>query len=141
MESLEPFYFKDAVDFQTAYLSGYLADKYDVAEEECVDRANLRIKQSTEQEFAGTVKGYSSVVAEDSNISFEHAEAKYALYPVWLLNTTWNGQKFVFAMNGQTGKFVGDLPMDKSLRNKYFLLSSGITAAVVMLVQFLLWMI
>lgn len=141
MESLEPFYFKDAVDFQTAYLSGYLADKYDVAEEECVDRANLRIKQSTEQEFAGTVKGYSSVVAEDSNISFEHAEAKYALYPVWLLNTTWNGQKFVFAMNGQTGKFVGDLPMDKSLRNKYFLLSSGIVAAVVMLVQFLLWMI
>ena len=57
MESLEPFYFKDAVDFQTAYLSGYLADKYDVAEEECVDRANLRIKQSTEQEFAGYCKG------------------------------------------------------------------------------------
>lgn len=32
MESIEPFKISESVDFQTAYLSGYLADKYDVSE-------------------------------------------------------------------------------------------------------------
>ena len=48
MESIEPYNFKDAVDFQTAYLSGYLADKYDVDSEQSIERANARIKESTE---------------------------------------------------------------------------------------------
>ena len=26
---------------------------------------------------------------------------------MWILNTTWNGQKYTFAMNGQTGKLTG----------------------------------
>lgn len=38
---------------------------------------------------------------------------KYALYPVWLLTAKWNGEIYNFAMNGQTGKFVGNPPMDK----------------------------
>ena len=36
MESIEPFNFDEAVDFQTAYLAGYLADKYDVSEEQSI---------------------------------------------------------------------------------------------------------
>ena len=31
--------------------------------------------------------------------------------PVWMLNTKWKGKDFLFAMNGQTGKLVGDLPV------------------------------
>ena len=30
-----------------------------------------------------------------------------------MLNTKWHGKDFLFAMNGQTGKLVGDLPVDK----------------------------
>lgn len=52
-------------------------------------------------------------------------KAKYALYPVWLLNTTWNGQKYTFAMNGQTGKLVGDLPVDKNAARRWTI---GLTA-------------
>ena len=44
---------------------------------------------------------------ENSNIQFRGGKAQYALYPVWLLNTTWNGNQYLFAMNGQTGLFVG----------------------------------
>lgn len=113
MESIEPFDFSDAVDFQTAYLAGYLADKYDVSPEESIERANSRIKTGTEELFAATVTGYNSVITENSSIQLEHGVSKYALYPVWLLNTSWDGKKYTFAMNGQTGKFVGDLPVDK----------------------------
>ncbi len=113
MESIEPFNFEEAVDFQTAYLAGYLADKYDVTPELSVERANERIKTSMEQLFASTVTGYNSVATENSSVQFENGTAKYALYPVWLLNTSWEGKKYTFAMNGQTGQFVGDLPVDK----------------------------
>ncbi|MBQ7299612.1 MAG: hypothetical protein IJW77_07210 [Clostridia bacterium] len=130
MESLEPFDFSDAVDFQTAYLAGYLADKYDVDADTSRTRANERIKQSTEAAFARTVQGYTSVIPEHSNVRLHNGTAKYALYPVWLLNTDWNGTKYKFAVNGQTGKIVGDLPMDKGAYWKWFFgLTAGIGAA------------
>ena len=139
MESIEPFDYKDAVDFQTAYLAGYLADRYDVTAEQSVDRANERIKKSTESAFADTVTGYASVTPESSSIRLSNGKTKYALLPVWVLNTTWNGQKYTFAMNGQTGKFVGDLPMDKSIYRKWLLgLTAGIGAAVFAVIQFIL---
>lgn len=130
MESIEPFNFADAVDFRTAYLAGYFADKYDVSAKESEERANTRVKKSVESEFAKTVHGYASVVPENGNISLAGGKAKYALYPVWILNTTWNGNKYTFAMNGQTGKFVGDLPVDKNVALKWFLgLTAGLGAA------------
>ena len=140
MESIEPFKFEDAVDFKTAYLAGYLADKYDVTAEQSIDRANERIKRSTEDAFASTVEGYHSVTTENSSIRLHNGKAKYALYPVWLLNTTWKGKKYLFAMNGQTGKFVGDLPVDNGL---YFKWLSGLTAGfgvIALIAYFLFWL-
>ena len=68
---------------------------------------------------------------EYSSIQLMNGVAKYVLYPVWLLNTTWENKKYTFAMNGQTGKFVGDLPMDKKLYWKKWGLTAGIVAALV----------
>ena len=131
MESIEPYDFSDAVNFQTAYLAGFLADKYDVNAEQSVERANARVKKSTEQVFASTVQGYTTVETENSSIHLRESRARYALYPVWLLNTTWNGHSYTFAMNGQTGKFVGDLPVDKSAAARWTLgLSAALSAAI-----------
>ena len=141
MESIEPFDLSDAVDFQTAYLSGYLADKYDVDAKTSEARANQRIKQSTEDAFAATVIGYSSVIPMSSNISLRHGEARYALYPVWILNTIWNGQKFTFAMNGQTGRMAGDLPMDRGAFWRWLLGVAGGVSAAVFGLSCLLWLL
>ena len=141
MESIEPFDFTDAVDFQTAYLAGYLADKYDVDSEQSITRANERIKKSTEQAFASTVKGYSSVMPESSSVHLKNGVAKYALYPVWLLNTSWNGEKYTFAMNGQTGKLVGDLPMDKGAYKKWLFGIAGAVSAAAFALSYLLWLL
>lgn len=134
MESVEPFKFKDATPFKTAYLAGYVADKYDVDADASIGRANERVKVATEQAFRETVVGYDSVDTESSALNLSNGEAKYALYPVWLLNTTWNGQKFVFAMNGQTGKFVGNLPCDKGLLWKNFFMTWGISSVACFLI-------
>jgi hypothetical protein len=127
MESIEPFDPSKAVPFHTAYLSGYLADKYDVDAKTSIERANQRIRQSTADTFARTVQGYTTVVPETTNIALENSSARYALYPVWLLNTNWKGQKYIFAVNGQTGKIAGDLPMDKGAYTRWLL---GLTAVV-----------
>ncbi len=141
MESLEPFDFTDAVSFQTAYLAGYMADKYDVSADDSINRANTRVKNSTVALFGNTVRGYSGVTTESSSIALSNGKAKYALYPVWVLNTTWKEKQYIFAMNGQTGKLVGDLPMDKSLATSYFFKAAGLAAGIVFLIQFLLWFI
>ena len=141
MESIEPFDFSGAVDFQTAYLAGYLADKYDVDAGQSIERANQRIKKSTEDTFAATVKGYTTVMPEFTNIRLQNGKAKYALYPVWLLNTTWQGHNYTFAMNGQTGKFVGDMPMDKGAFMRWLLGLWSITSVAVFVISCLMWLL
>ena len=130
MESIEPFDLSAAMDFQSAYLAGFLADRYDVNADSSIRRANDRIRVSTEEAFSSTVHGYTSVVPLNTNIRLKNGTSKYALLPVWVLNTVWNGQRYTFAMNGQTGKMVGDLPMDKGLFWKYFFSTALIASAI-----------
>ncbi len=138
MESIEPYDYSQLVDFQTAYLAGYLADKYDMTAEQCIPRANERIKRSTEEAFRETVKGYATVRPEHSTIRLTNGKTHYALMPVWVMHTSWRGQEYLFAMNGQTGKFVGNLPVDKGAYWRWFL---GLTAAVGLLTYVIEWLI
>ena len=141
MESIEPYRFSDAVDFQTAYLAGYLADKYDVDSETGIQRANERIRDSAQKAFADTVVGYDDVIPENTNIQLRRGSVKYALYPVWILNTTWKGEKYTFAMNGQTGKLVGDLPLDRGAARRLQFGLTLLASAVAFAVSWLLWLI
>jgi len=141
MESLEPYNVKEGVPFQTAYFAGYLADKYDVDQNAAMVRANERVKNSTMDAFQRTVRGYSSVRYDSGNINLEKGEITYAMYPVWLMTTKWNGQTYTFAMNGQTGKFVGNLPCDQQKANKYLLSIAGITTAVLFAIMSIVYFI
>lgn len=141
MESIEPFHFSEAVDFQTAYLAGYLADKYDVDAEQSAERANERIRKSAEDAFYQTVKGYTTVTRETGSIRLENGKVTYALFPVWLLNTTWKGQNYLFAMNGQTGKMVGNLPLDKAAYKKWLFGLTGGIGVVLFAISYLLWLL
>ena len=115
MESIEPFDLSQGVDFQTAYLAGYLADKFDVEAEVCKTRANQRIQSSTESAFAATTVGYATVLPEHTSINLHGGRVRYALLPAWILTTRWRDKIYTFAMNGQTGKMVGNLPIDWKL--------------------------
>ena len=141
MESLEPYNFSEAVDFRTAYLSGYLADKYDVDSDASVARANERIKKSTEDAFASTVTGYATVTTVASGVQFLNGKAKYALLPVWILSTSWKGKNYMFAMNGQTGKMVGDLPLDKSAYRKWLWGLTAVIGGALYLFGYLFWLL
>ncbi|MDO4531889.1 MAG: hypothetical protein Q4C06_07910, partial [Bacillota bacterium] len=130
MDSLEPFDYDGLKDFSTAYLPGYLADKYDVSAEESSQRADSRAEATVSDALKDTVYGYQMVFEKQRNIQLHRGEVKYALLPVWILNTTWNGEKYMFAMNGQTGKMVGDLPTDKKKKWGIFGIVYLITLAI-----------
>jgi DNA-directed RNA polymerase subunit RPC12/RpoP len=135
MESIEPFDYKELVDFQTAYMAGYLADKYDVDANTSIQRANERIQKSVETSFAGSVQGFSSVTLQKSNIRMTQGGVHYALLPVWILNTKWKNKPYRFAMNGQTGKLIGDLPTSWG---KYWAWFGGIFAGVTLILSLIL---
>jgi len=131
MDSIEPYDFRDLRPFSTAFLPGFLADKYDEDAELCSKRANARIVASTDDAFRRTVSGYNTVIKEYSRIDLKKGDVKYALMPVWLLSTKWNNKDYLFAMNGQTGKLIGDLPVDKGKFLGWFF-GIAVAAAIVL---------
>lgn len=120
MDSIEPYDYRDLKPFSAAYLPGFLADKYDVDSDAAVKRAETRFKTSFTAAVNRTVGGYESVVPMGGHYDLMPGRINYALMPVWLLNTKWNGKTYLFAVNGQTGKMVGDLPVDKKKQNIWF---------------------
>ena len=138
MDAIEPFQYKELKPFSTAYMPGFLAERYDVDVEQCAKRAGRRAANTTEQIVAGTVQGYSSATQIGKDVKLRRGAVKYVMLPVWLLSTRWNGQSFLFAMNGQTGKLVGDLPVSMG---KYWAWFAGIAAPLAAVLAGLLFLL
>ena len=111
MDSIEPYDYAELKPFSTAYLPGFLADKYDVSVEDSRERADKRCTGSLVSALERTVSGYTTCIEANRDIRLKRGKVHYALLPVWILNTKWEGKDFLFAMNGQTGKLVGSLPV------------------------------
>lgn len=120
MEALEPFEYEDAVPFDTAFLAGFLANKYDVSAKECEPRANERIEESAERYLRDTTTDFQGVCKEKENVSFSHGKVRYALLPVWMLSMRYEDKVYRYAVNGQTGKVVGEYPTCKKKKRRYF---------------------
>ena len=135
MDSIEPYDYSEMKPFSTAYLPGFLADKYDVGQEECFQRVYDRIKGSASSMLHDTVISYSMVNEVNCDVQIQKGETKYALLPVWMLHTKWKKKDYLFAMNGQTGKLIGDLPVSKG---KFLAWFAGIAAPLMAILALIL---
>ncbi len=136
MDAIEPFDYSELKPFSNAYLPGFMADKYDVQPETCYQRADERAEATAGDLMDRTVSGYSTCVPERRQIRIRRGKVSYALLPVWLLATRWNGQNYLFAMNGQTGKLIGDLPVSKGRALAWF---AGIAVPLAAILAMLLY--
>lgn len=118
MDSIEPFDYRALVPFSPAYLPGYLADKPDVDVEACGERADARAEVTVLDNLRDTVVGYEMVLERGSSTGVVRERSHYAMLPVWMLSTRWEDAPYLFAMNAQTGKMVGDLPVDKRKKRR-----------------------
>jgi hypothetical protein len=127
MDLLEPYDYDEMVDFSMSYLSGYLAEKFDVDREAVWPRVKERISEDTVSQLMSTVRGYNTVRITYKNVDIQDKEVHYTLFPVWMLIYRRGDKKYLFAMNGQTGKVVGTLPLSIGRAFAWFF---GIAAAV-----------
>ena len=125
LESIEPFRFEEAVPYTDALLAGYLAQRYDDSAEHCSERAHERVTQSVESAIKSTVFGYLAVRKTSEDIVFTKNDVRYALLPVWFMNTRYRDKSYTFVINGQTGKMSGSLPVS---RGKFFGFLAGFSA-------------
>ena len=131
MEAIEPFDYSELVDFDTAYLSGYLADKYDVESEAGKDRIRERVENSINSQIQTSLVGYATVLPTSRSLKVNHSKARYVLLPVWMLNTRYKDKIYTFAMNGQTGKMIGTFPICPKRSLSWFgKIFAGVTAVV-----------
>lgn len=126
MDALEPFDYSSLCDFQMSYLSGYFAERYDVDKEASWPRAQARIERSARALTEQTLHGYLSCQTTNFQTSVFNKESHYAMLPVWLLSTQYKGKNYLFAMNGQTGKMVGKLPLSYAQLAKWFGICGGL---------------
>lgn len=113
MNSIEPFDYKELVTFDPAYLSGFLSERYDLKKEEVLSCAIKRAEGTALGQVKLTLSKYQTSDIQEH--SFEHTDldGEYVLLPVWLLNIRYKDKIYPYAMNGQTGKMIGDLPILK----------------------------
>ena len=152
MDSIEPYDLSELQPFSMGYLAGYLAERYDQDEKTCYERAARRAGQTMANILNQSVAGFEAVqitsrqvneVRSSGLLGSAGAEqtalasgvrAEYALLPVYLLFTKYKGQDYLFAVNGQTGKAVGDVPSSAGRQLSFFLAVFLIMTAVLFLV-------
>lgn len=132
MNSIEPFDYNDMKEFNYSYLSGFLSEKYDITKEEAQEDAINRAKESFKEQMKKDIIGYNSTTIVKDNINLVNTNSSYVLLPVWMLNIKYKDKIYTFAMNGQTGKLIGDIPID----NKKAILIFIITFAICFLIAF-----
>ncbi|MBQ8947132.1 MAG: hypothetical protein IJ058_10005 [Lachnospiraceae bacterium] len=110
MDSIEPYELNDMKPFSLTYLPGFLAERYDVSEEDNRKRARERVQSTISSETRRTIR-HDKIEDSNEQFRYENEKTDYALLPVWMLTTKWNDKTYKFAMNGQTGKMIGDLPI------------------------------
>ncbi|MDR0325812.1 MAG: hypothetical protein LBI19_06950 [Oscillospiraceae bacterium] len=119
MDSVEPYDFSELKPFATPFLSGFLAERWDVSQDESFKRAKRRFEGSADNKINASLTRYSRVRKQKDAKRVEGVTAKYGLLPVWMLHSIYEGTDYLFAMNGQTGKILGNLPMDRGKMVKF----------------------
>lgn len=116
MEAIEPFDVSQRKSFDSTYLQGFYAQKFNLTTDNLCDRILVRMEQYGRETAALSFSDFESVKFGACAVRPYDMEHSYALYPVWFLNYRYDDQNYMIAINGQTGKTDGYLPVDKVKR-------------------------
>ena len=111
MESVEPFDYSGLKPFGMSYLSGFCAERFDKGADEVKTRAEQRMESTAYSVSDDRARsGYTGCRRESGKLGAKGDKSRYMLLPVYTFGVKWKDKRYDFAMNGQTGKVVGELP-------------------------------
>lgn len=113
MDLIEPYNYKELEQHQDKYMSGFLAEKYNMGERELTPRAVTKVMKDSKAMMEATVTGYATVTNVHENINPIKKAVDYALLPVWEYIYSYQGKEYKYHVNGQTGKVLGVTPVAK----------------------------
>lgn len=140
VEAVQPFRLDEAKDFSVGYLSGFQAEKRDIGKKELVDSLKEEVKSHAAGMMRSSVSGYTTLNPLDESVRIREDEWKYLLLPVWVLTYRGgDGKIYYYAMNGQTKKVCGVLPLAKDKVLKLFLAIFVPLTLVLLIGGYFLW--
>jgi DNA-directed RNA polymerase subunit RPC12/RpoP len=134
LAGIEPFNFKDLVEFSPDYLAGWVALTYD----QPLADASLRAREKVIQKVRSSLPGLVEPTRQKRNFSIGAGKwsgltYKLALLPVYIGNYPFQGKRYRILINGQTGKVGGEKPVD-TLKIGLFIVIGVILFAVIVLI-------
>ena len=134
MNTIEPFDYNELVQYNHAYLSGFYAEKYDQDAKDVFAEAADRSINSTKEVFKNDTRAYATKTIVKDNVIAKENNRYYAMLPVWMVNVKYKDKMYIFAMNGQTGEFIGNIPLDVGKAFLYFfIIFASVFAFVIIL--------
>ncbi|PIE98019.1 MAG: hypothetical protein CR988_05190 [Treponema sp.] len=112
LNGITPFEEEEEKEFSAGYMAGFFSEQYDIDEEHINPEIMTRAKQNTLSMIQNSIECGSLEDVED-NTNYELRDMRYTLLPSWILTYLYKGKTYVFAINGQTGKANGELPLSK----------------------------
>lgn len=129
VEGVLPYQFDKMKDFSMGYLSGFLAEKRDIAKEAVSKEAVRETEDYAKKLLRESITGYTAVNVRSCNFTAKTEGWHYVLLPIWTITyRAANGRIFYYSLNGQTGKVCGELPVNY----KKLTLVSGLISAVIL---------
>ena len=112
MEAIEPFDYSEMVKFESKYLQGFYANKYDLLPMDIADKIMKRMDKFASAEVDVIANKYDKYeVRPEKNLNWlSEIHTKYCLLPVWFMTVDFEGSQYQFAVNGQTGEASGRAP-------------------------------
>lgn len=132
MDALEPFDYKKLSPYNPAFMAGFFSEQPDEEKEATIPRAQERANKSMIEQMKTTAGNYSTKTLRSYNNRFSKQKTAYAMLPVWLLNVKHKDKDYLFAVNGDSGKVVGKVPISIS---KLLLIvgGAGLASQIVMM--------
>ncbi len=111
LNCVHPFDLSKEIPFSMSYLSGFQAEKRDISQQDLTAQVAQRMDDYAKTLLENTMSGYSGVSIDNYNDETFNQKWRYSLLPVWIVTYKFNGEILPFAINGQTGKTYGKLPI------------------------------
>ena len=138
MDLVEPYQYEALTSFDPRYLSGFFGEIYNNTADAYAERAREKAKNSASQLLHDSLAGYASLNPTVDNVSLADGQIDFALFPVWVYDYKWGGKDYLFYVNGQNGKVIGETPISKRKVLLYALTFGGIIYAVMVMIILLL---